>query len=61
VLLLGDVCRRAGVFFEGEQVAGLAIQRLAQSLERAETNGSGFDGFEHGEILRRDPDQFSKP
>jgi hypothetical protein len=44
----------SGRLLVGEQVARLAVENFAKSLERAEADGSGPAGLEHREILRGD-------
>ena len=43
-----------------EDVAGLAIEMLADRVERREANRLCAAGFEHGEVLRRDSDGFGE-
>lgn len=43
-----------------QQVAGLAVQSLADGFKRGETHSLGFAGLEDGEVGRRDADPLGK-
>ncbi len=45
-----------GFVFEGEDVAGLAVERGADGFEGGEADGPGFAGFQDGEVGQRDVD-----
>jgi len=44
------------VRFESQQIARLAVQNVAELVERAEPDGSRFAGLENREVLDRDAD-----
>ena len=39
-----------------QQITGLAIQRFAQGIQRAEPHRLGFSGFQNGQVLLADTD-----